>query len=211
MPGITSCVTDWYPCFIDVEASGFGPESWPISVAWCDQTGEIRRYLIDPSSVPAWTHWDPEAERVHGIDRDRLRRMGLAPAEVAGRLEDDFGGSLAFSDAPDFDAAWLGRLWQALGRQMPFKLDHADDILVGALLRPGEMLWQSQARLERIKADLATTATGKHDAGYDVGFLVALWRRAMGETVRMNHGVGPVPDVTATGSFTRVHGESAAG
>lgn len=204
-------VADWYPCFIDVEASGFGPDSWPVAVAWCDPTGEIRRYLVNPATVPAWTHWDPAAELVHGIDRERLLRNGRSPQEVAARLAEDFGGALAFSDAPDFDAAWLGRLYHAAGRAMPFKVDHADDLLVGAILRSGEALWQAQARLDRIKADLHATTVGRHDAGYDVGFLVALWRRAMGETVRMNHGEGPVPETTATGSFRRVKRDRAGG
>lgn len=192
---------DWYPCFIDVEASGFGPESWPASVAWCDNTGAIRKHLISPRGVAAWTHWDPRAEAVHGLDREMLERAGLPPAEVVARLDRDFDGALAFSDAPEFDASWLGRLYAAAGRPMGFRIDHADDLLVGATLRPGEMLWQAQARLDRLKEEMHANCLGRHDAGYDVGFLVALWRRAMGEPVRMNHGEGPPPEITATGSF----------
>ena len=195
---------EWYPCFVDVEASGFGPESWPVAIAWCDHTGEIRRYLLRP--LPGWTHWDPAAESVHGIDRTRLAANGWDPADVAARLADDLKGLLAFSDAPDFDAGWLGRLHRDLGRPMPFSIDHADDLLVGAMLRPGELLWQAQARLDRAKEELRTTASGRHDAGYDVGFLVALWRKALGEQVKVNHGVGPVPELTATGSFRRPPG-----
>lgn len=193
---------EWYPCFIDVEASGFGPGSWPVSIAWCDNQGEIRSVLIRPDA--AWTHWSPEAERVHGISRERLMREGLPPAEAEARLALDLRGALAFSDAPDFDSAWIGTLYAALGRQMPFRIDHADDLLVGAMLRANEMMWQGQARLETAKEDLRRTASHRHDAGYDVGFLVALWRRALGEKVKVNHGVGPVPDLTATGSFRRV-------
>jgi hypothetical protein len=204
-------VIEWYPCFLDVEASGFGPESWPVSVAWCDSTGEIRKLLIDPSGVPEWTHWDPAAEQIHGLDRERLCRNGVPPQEVAARLEDDLKGALAFSDAPDFDAAWIARLYEPVGRPVPFRLDHADDLLVGAMLRPSEMLWQGQARLERVKTHLHETCGGRHDAGYDVGFLVALWRSALGETVKMNHGIGPVPETTATGSFVRVKKDSHSG
>ncbi len=192
---------EWYPCFIDIEASGFGPESWPVSVAWCDHRGEIRKLLVRPA--PEWTYWDAEAERIHGLDRARLQAEGSALTEVAARLEADLKGLLAFSDAPDFDAGWLAALYRGLGRPTPFSLDNADDLLVGAMLRPGELLWQAQARLDRAKDELRTTASGRHDAGYDVGFLVALWRRALGETVKVNHGLGPVPQLTATGSFKR--------
>lgn len=195
---------EWYPCFIDVEASGFGPDSWPVSVAWCDHTGEIRKLLVRP--LPSWTHWDEQAERVHGLTRARVELEGSAPAEVAAHLEADLKGMLAFSDAPDFDAGWLAALYRGLGRQTPFSLDNADDLLVGAMLRPNELLWQAQARLDRVKEELRATASGRHDAGYDVGFLVALWRKALGETVKMNHGLGPVPEVTATGSFKKGSG-----
>lgn len=82
----------------------------------------------------------------------------------------------------------------------------ADDLLVGALLRPGESTWQAQARLDRAKQELRATASGRHDAGYDVGLLVALWRRAHGEQVKRNHGIGLVPEPTATGSFKRRQG-----
>lgn len=194
----------WYPCFIDIEASGFGPESWPVSVAWCDRSGAITTLLVRPQ--PAWTHWDSASERIHGIDRARLEAEGRAPAEIAELLEAEFQGRPAYSDAPEFDAGWLAALYHGLGRPLPFRLEHADDLLVGAMLRPGELLWQAQARLDRARADLRTTASDRHDAGYDVGFLVALWRRALGETVKMNHGLGPVPDVTATGSFKRRRG-----
>ncbi len=192
---------DWYPCFIDIEASGFGPESWPVSVAWSDSAGVISTLLIRPE--PGWIHWDHHAELVHGLDRDHLVRQGHPVAVVATRLADDLKGTLAFSDAPEFDGGWLETLYRAIGSPVPFRLDHADDLLVGAMLRPNELMWQAQARLERVKESLRATASGRHDAGYDVGFLVALWRTALGETVKMNHGIGPVPEVTKTGSFKR--------
>ena len=154
---------------------------------------------------PAWTHWDVAAERIHGLDRARLLREGLPPAEVVRRLEAALEGMIVFSDAPDFDAGWLDALYAVVARQRTFRIEHADDILIGALRHDGEMLWQAQSRLERTKDDLRTNSVGRHDAGYDVGFLVALWRRAQGETVRMNHGSGPVPETTPTGSFKRMH------
>jgi hypothetical protein len=194
-----------YPCFIDLEATGFGPESYPIEVAWSLPSGEIRRCLISPASVPGWTAWDPAAERVHGIDRDRLLRNGWPPDYVVERLESDLAGATVFSDAPDFDAAWLARLFAVVGRTMPFALEHIDELLLRSLRRPEEAIWQTLARIERMKAEIAAMSSGKHSAGYDVGYLLALWRRAIGEPVKMNHGIGPLPPVTATGTFKRLH------
>ena len=76
-----------FPCFLDVEATGFGPESYPIEIAWSDEQGEIHRCLIDPTPIAAWTSWSDAAERVHGIDRERLHRNGWAPESVRQRTQ----------------------------------------------------------------------------------------------------------------------------
>lgn len=175
---ITSGVVVWHPRFLDIEASGFGPGSWPAAVAWSDVRGVIRSVLVRPD--PAWTHWDESSARVHGIARERLAREGLPPEEVTARIDGDLAGAVAFSDAPDYDAAWLGSMYRACGRSPTFRLDHAHDVLVGAMLRPGETLWQVQARLEEAKAALIAAGAIRHDAGSDVGLLVALWRQAVG-------------------------------
>lgn len=193
-----------YPCFLDIEATGFGPESYPIEVAWSLPSGEIQRCLISPETVPEWTAWNPEAERVHGIDRDRLLRNGWPPDYVADRLVADLNGLTVYSDAPDFDHAWLARLFRVVGRPMPFTFDHIDELLLRTLRREDEAIWQALARIERLKRDVAAVSSGKHSAGYDVGYLLALWRRAIGEPVKMNHGIGPLPPVTATGTFQRL-------
>ncbi len=199
---------DQLPAFLDCEASSFGRGSYPIAVAWSDAAGAISRCLIDPSSVPAWTDWDPAAERIHGIDRDRLARHGLPPAEVARRLEADLAGGCAHSDAPDYDGRWLGELFaRALGRPPRFALAHADEVLLPRLLRPGELMYQAVSRLDALKARLRPLMAGAHDAGYDVGYLIQLWRAAGGAPVKMNHGAGPLPATTATGTFIRVRRE----
>ena len=51
------------PAVLDVEASGFGRESYPIEVGYVLSGGQTYCSLIRP--LPEWTHWDPQAERVH--------------------------------------------------------------------------------------------------------------------------------------------------
>jgi hypothetical protein len=190
-----------FPCMLDLEASSFGPNSYPIEAAWSDDDGEIHRCLISPEVVPSWTDWSDESEAVHGIDRGRLLRNGWDPDYVAARIEENLGGKIVYSDAPDFDGRWLQPLFAVVDRPVPFALEHIDELLIPMLRKPGELVYQAIQRIEELKAELQPKMAGRHAAGYDVGYLLALWRRARGETVKMNHGVGPLPQSSPTGTF----------
>ncbi len=193
------------PRFLDCEASSFRKESYPISVAWNDTEGTIHRCLIDPTPIPAWTDWADTAQSAHGIDRERLVRNGWHPDFVAERLTADLAGQVVYSDAPDYDVRWLRRLFADTGRgEPPFALLHVDDLLLPLLKRPYEMAWQAQNRIDALKTRVKASMTGAHDAGYDVGYLIQLHRAAQGLPVKMNHGIGPLPPTTATGTFVRV-------
>jgi len=58
------------PFIIDVEASGFGPMSYPIEIGIAMESGKRYSILILPADE--WTYWDEEAEKVHLITRDTL-------------------------------------------------------------------------------------------------------------------------------------------
>ena len=193
----------WFPCFIDFEASGFGPDSYPIAVAWNDPDSVIHRALINPTFIPTWTHWDDQSQSIHGLSRKRLAEEGLHPVEVARRLTRDLARMRVFSDAPVFDGQWLERLFTASHLPVPFEMDHADELFIGALQKPHEMLFQTQLRLDSLKTELMKTRTAHHDPGYDVGWLVQIWRCTLGEPAKMAHGDGPLPESTPTGSFKR--------
>ena len=193
-----------YPFFIDLEATGFGPESYPIEIAWSDATGEITRYLINPASVPGWDSWDDGAELVHGLERKRLIRNGWPADFVAERVAEALGGHRVYSDAPDYDQRWLGRLFTAVRQPTPVRLEHVDELLLATMRRPSEFIWQVVARIDALKQQVKALSAGKHSAGYDVGYLVQLWRLANGHQVKMNHGIGPLPDTSQTGTFERI-------
>lgn len=195
----------WFPCFIDCEASGFGPTSYPIAVAWNDPASVIHRVLIDPRSVARWEQWDERAVAAHHLSREQLAREGVTPAEVVRQLSVDLAGMRVFSDAPDYDQGWLETLAEAAGVPLPFTIEHADELFLGALQQPDEMLYQAQLRLDRLKAELQKTRVSQHDPGFDVGWLVQIWRRCLGEPAKMAHGIGPLPESTATGSFRVAH------
>lgn len=109
------------PAVLDIEASGFGRDSYPIEVGYVLPDGRAHCALIRPPQ--AWTHWDADAERVHHIGRDILLRHGRPAAEVARRLNEDLAGQTVYCDGWAHDYAWLGALFEAAGLQPSFRLE----------------------------------------------------------------------------------------
>ena len=128
--------------WLDVEASGFGPDSYPIEVGWSDIQGRTGSVLVRPE--PAWTHWDSKAEALHGISRALLGAEGVPVVEAATRISDATAGrSAVLSNHPGPDAWWLERLFTAAGkRTVPFRLANADALVTsfvgGGLTGMGE-------------------------------------------------------------------------
>ena len=96
------------PSIIDIEASGFGRDSYPIEVGLVLPDGETHCHIIRPDD--SWTHWDASAEAVHGIRRSLLVENGLPPLQVAGELNRLLAGNKVYTDAWSYDLSWLGKL-----------------------------------------------------------------------------------------------------
>jgi hypothetical protein len=95
---------------VDIESSGLGPDSWPVSIAWhILETGAEGHLLIKPAL--GWTGWQDEAEEIHGITRDRLQRDGVLPDAAAREIAHALGGADAHSDAPALDQAWMDKIF----------------------------------------------------------------------------------------------------
>ena len=115
------------PTIIDIEASGFGAESYPIEVGVALEDGSTRCYLVLPRED--WTYWDEEAERVHRIPRDILEAHGRPLEEVAAELNSFIGGADTFSDGWEVDKPWISQLFYAAGLFPSFRLSALDYIL----------------------------------------------------------------------------------
>lgn len=114
-------------CTLDIEASGFGRNSYPIEIGIVQPGGRSFCTLIKPP--PHWTHWDPEAERVHGISRDILMRHGRPVALVAHLLNEQLQGCTAYTDAWGHDYPWLALLFEEAGCPPRFKLESVACVL----------------------------------------------------------------------------------
>ena len=111
--------------FIDFEASGIAPDSYPIEVAVMCPGSEFQA-LIQPA--PYWDHWSHDAEDMHGISREQLRRDGRPALEVAMAMNELFGDKTLCSDAPT-DCFWLEVLYEAAGIEPTFSVQPLEALL----------------------------------------------------------------------------------
>jgi len=152
---------------MDIEASGFGAGSYPIEIGFVLGNGDAYCTLVAPE--PDWTHWDPGAQAVHGIERSTLIRHGRSAIQVAAELDRLLANSTIYSDAWCHDYSWLGRLYAAAGRAPAFRLaslhsvlgdvDRArwDAVKAGVLMRDGGQRHRASADarvLQRTVAEL---------------------------------------------------------
>lgn len=177
------------PCFIDFEASGLGPRSYPIEVAFSLQDGKVESYLVDPSGISYWNDWDSFAESVHKITQEQLRREGLQPSVVAGIMNQRLEGRVLYSDVHEYDWVWCQKLFEAVGETPTFKISDASilfsqklndihepsltQVMTGTPLTDGQLssilnCYSSQAWE---KLDCAP-----HRAACDVEHLIEMWK-----------------------------------
>ena len=109
------------PVILDIEASGFGKESYPIEIGFVlsDQTAYC--HIIRP--VAHWTFWDESAESLHGVSREILLQSGKSVEDIAQWLNDSLVGKTVYSDAWSHDVTWLGKLFDEAGIPLLFQLE----------------------------------------------------------------------------------------
>jgi len=109
------------PLFIDFEASSLNVDSYPIEVAWSVENGSIESHVINPYSVDSWTDWEPAAQEIHGLSKQRLLEEGREPAWVARRMNEVLAGKTLLTNAYEFDLDWRETLFKAANEKMDFK------------------------------------------------------------------------------------------
>lgn len=97
------------PFIIDVEASGFGPLSYPIEIGLA--LGPDERYCTLISPDETWTHWDENAQAVHHIQRESLILNGKPAKTVAEELNNILGSVTVYTDGWVVDKPWISTLF----------------------------------------------------------------------------------------------------
>ena len=137
------------PTIIDVEASGFGVDGYPIEVGVVKYNGERYCALIKP--VDDWQHWCENAEKIHGISRELLANRGKHVHEVCAELNDFLQETMAFSDAWIHDNPWLNRLFFAARMNRSFHVSPIEYIASEEQL----MLWDATKKRLEVELTIA--------------------------------------------------------
>lgn len=95
--------------YVDLEASGIAPGSYPVEIAVVHPAGEYQS-LIKP--VRYWQHWSYDAQDMHQVSRDQLLAEGKTAVTVAQELNEIFSGQCLVSDARE-DSYWVEALYDA--------------------------------------------------------------------------------------------------
>ena len=115
------------PAVMDIEASGFGRDSYPVEIGFVLPDGTSYCTLIRPA--PHWTHWDPEAEKVHKIALNTVVQHGREVGEVAHQLNERLRGRTLYCDGWAHDYVWLNVLYDAAGLTPSFRLENLRKLL----------------------------------------------------------------------------------
>ena len=115
------------PAIIDVEASGFGCDSYPIEVGLVMADGRRYSKLITP--YEEWQHWSEQAQAIHHINRSDLYQYGHDGAEVCGELNEFIAGATLYSDAWVYDKPWLEKLFFRARIPMTFSVSPIESIM----------------------------------------------------------------------------------
>jgi hypothetical protein len=154
------------PLIVDVEASGFGSDSYPIEIGLALDDGHKYCTLVRPA--PSWTHWDAEAEKIHRISRDLLDSYGREPRDVAQTLNELLATRTVYSDGWVVDKPWLSTLFHAVRVEMLFHVSPLEMIL-------------SEAQMARWHGEkdgvLAAVDLSRHRASHDAWVIQETYRR----------------------------------
>jgi hypothetical protein len=118
---------DSLPNIIDLEASGFGKESYPIEIGYILGNGDSFCSLIKPAGN--WDKWDTSAEKIHGISQAVLLEAGRPITEIAQTINKQLSGKTIYSDAWGNDSSWLGLLYDVANLPMRFRMDSIRSLL----------------------------------------------------------------------------------
>lgn len=115
------------PIIMDIEASGFGNDSYPIEIGFIDSIGERFCNLITPQED--WDHWSFSAETAHGISRDLLLKKGHPAWDVAKTLNRLLQDKTVYSDGWVVDHPWLMRLFYSVNLAPTFQISPIEMVM----------------------------------------------------------------------------------
>ena len=164
------------PIFLDIEASSWTFNSFPIEIAWGSTTDNIQSYLINPQEIQEWTDWSTNAEKAHGISRELLTSQGISPYEMCELLKKNLDGKTVYTDAPDYDGMWLFNLFKGCEIDpSPIDLRSFDELMISTFSKEIDTRLFDLKEILRFKSR-AKDRGKQHRASWDVEYLVTTWK-----------------------------------
>lgn len=160
------------PFIIDVEASGFGPDSYPIEIGLALPDNDRYCSLIRPCDT--WVHWNDDAQAVHGITREILMKSGKPFQEVALELNELLGSVTVYSDGWVVDKPWIRKLFDQACIVQTFHISPLEMILSEVQMQ----IWH-KTKEEIIKK----SSFRRHRASADAFIIQETYRRTYIETM----------------------------
>lgn len=154
------------PIIIDVEASGFGKNGYPIEVGIITENASTWCSLITPEDD--WQHWDETAENAHHIKREVLYTHGKSAKEIAQQLNDKLHNKTVYTDGWMHDYVWISRLFDAANVTQRFKLEDLRNVLT----EQQQATWH--ATKDQVLKELNET---RHRASIDAKVIQITWLR----------------------------------
>ncbi len=156
------------PLIIDIEASGFGPNGYPIEVGLALENKKRYCSLIRPHE--SWVDWNEDAEALHGISRESLSKFGSSIIDVTKILNEMLFNKVVYSDGWVVDEPWIIKLFAAAGIQRQF---YMYDIMT--ILDERSMAIWHEVKV-RVEQDLKL---GRHRASNDAYIVQETYRRTL--------------------------------
>jgi hypothetical protein len=109
---------------IDIEASGLYSDSYPTEIAYGDPfSRNIESYLIKPTTFWQGLYWDPEAEKITGITKEKIANA-VPACDIAKLIAPILNkADIVLSDAPEWDQRWLNMLFDSGGIHITPKIE----------------------------------------------------------------------------------------
>ncbi|MBI3560156.1 MAG: hypothetical protein HY080_00345 [Gammaproteobacteria bacterium] len=156
------------PYIIDIEASGFGQDSYPIEVGLA--LAPLQRYCALIQPIDEWKHWDERAAHIHGITRETLRCHGKPVQQVATELNALLQNHTVYSDGWVVDKPWIICLFAAARVKQNFFISPLENILNEQQITSWDSTKQGVVHELQLQ---------RHRASYDALIIQETYRRTL--------------------------------
>lgn len=114
--------------FMDIEASGWKKNSFPIEIAWGNNFIK-KNFIIKPAYNWDTDIWEEEAYNIHKIKKEDIKKEGKKISFIIEKMKENLKNKYVFSDSIEKDKIWLNMLLQDLKIDIFFNFLSIEELL----------------------------------------------------------------------------------